>query len=199
MSEQAKHKVPTATAKRAGKKTKRRVWVWALTLIVIGFLLGMGVAYASAIGILETGDAKFCGSCHVMSTMVASYEADVHGGMNKNGIVVKCADCHIPKESLHGYIIEKSRAGMNDVWVNTFGDLEAIDWEERRTHRSHYTFDSSCMKCHKNLEEATMGDHKAFIAHKAYFNGSAEKTCVDCHENVGHKNLGLYLKKRRKK
>ncbi len=51
------------------------------------------------------------------------------------------------------------------------------------------------MTCHTNLENATSGNTKAFVAHKEYFEKRTDKRCVDCHENVGHHNLGDYVRK----
>lgn len=179
---------------RSVVKPKRRRVLW----IVIGaFMLGCAVtaigSFVSAVAIEKTGNAEFCGSCHTMDPMIESYHNDVHGGSNPGGIVVECIDCHLPHDSLIHYMTIKARTGLNDVWVQNFGNPETIDWEERRSHREHFTYDSGCLKCHENYFEQTMGDHSAFIAHKEYALDPTAQQCVTCHENVGHKDLGLYI------
>jgi nitrate/TMAO reductase-like tetraheme cytochrome c subunit len=84
---------------------------------------------------------------------------------------------------------------MKDIWGNIVLDPSKIDWEERRMHRENFVYDSGCLSCHQKLDEATKGNMKAFLPHRDYFLGRADLTCVSCHENVGHKHLGLHLKK----
>jgi len=169
---------------------------WKIALLCIGFgVAGLLVALGMAEGIHATSGAEFCVGCHVMEPMVASYEEDVHGGKNVQGIRAECADCHLPHESVLGYVVAKGITGMKDVWGNIVLDPTKIDWQERREHREHFTYDSGCMKCHSALEEASMNNKQAFLPHRDYFSGTTNETCVSCHENVGHKNLGLYLEK----
>lgn len=167
--------------------------------IICAIFLGAGVAIGGAgiigavVGVKLTSDAEFCGSCHSMEPMVKSWEQSIHGGKNRDGVVTDCVDCHLPHDNLVNYMFAKSVTGINDVCVETFGDVSKIDWKANRKTRSHYVYDSGCMKCHKNLEESSMPNPKAFIAHKAYFLDKEGKTCVDCHKHVGHKHLGLHL------
>ncbi len=161
-----------------------------LSFGVLGVLFSLTLAEVFHV----TGDAEFCIKCHVMEPMVESYENDVHGGKNKNGVQASCVDCHLPHDTVVHYIAMKTKTSMNDIWVNVMTDTDKIDWEERRSHREHFTYESGCLDCHKNLEEATMSNMKAFLPHRDYFRGATNATCIFCHENVGHKNLGLYLK-----
>ena len=61
------------------------------------------------------------------------------------------------------------------------------------THREEYTYDSGCLSCHTNLQEATMATNKAFIAHRDYFLGTIDDQCTTCHEHVGHADLSDYI------
>ena len=169
---------------------------WKVILLCIAFgVAGILFSLATAEGIHATSDVDFCVSCHVMEPMVASYEESIHGGKNEHGIRATCSDCHLPHESVLGYVVAKSISGMKDVWGNFVLDPTKIDWQERREHREHYTYDSGCMGCHRELKDATMSDPKAFKPHRDYFSGISDSTCISCHENVGHKDLGLYLNK----
>jgi len=169
---------------------------WKAIGFALGFIcLGMIFSLATAEGVHATSDAKFCGSCHVMEPMVAAYREDVHGGNSHHGVTATCVDCHLPHDSVFGYLMAKTASGIKDVWGNVVLDPSKIDWEERRSHREHFVYDSGCLNCHKNLDEATKSNMKAFLPHRDYFMGVTNVTCVACHENVGHKNLGLHLKK----
>ena len=165
-------------------------------IVSTGILIGMLLSLFTAHMVEETSDGEFCGSCHTMEPMVKAFEQDIHGGNNRVGFKATCTDCHLPHNNVVNYMFQKSLTGMHDVWVQNFGDLENIDWQEKRKHRKSFVYDSGCLKCHKNLKDATMGNHKAFNGHKAYFSKKDELglTCVSCHENVGHKNLSDYLK-----
>ncbi len=169
---------------------------WKVVLLCIGFgVAGVLLSLATAEGIHRTSGADFCVGCHVMEPMVASYKEDIHGGKNPHGIRAECTDCHLPHESVLGYVVAKGISGMRDVWGNLVKDPTKVDWQERREHREHFTYDSGCIGCHHELEEATIGNKQAFLPHRDYYRGNTNETCVSCHENVGHKNLGLHLKK----
>jgi cytochrome c-type protein NapC len=172
----------------------KKNWKTILLCILFG-VLGILFSLATAEGIHATSGADFCVGCHVMEPMVASYKESIHGGKNEHGIQASCTDCHLPHDSVFGYVVAKGLSGMRDVWGNFVKDPTKIDWQERREDRRHYTYDSGCMGCHHELEEATMSNQKAFLPHRDYFRGSTNETCVSCHENVGHKDLGLYLKR----
>ncbi|NOY82352.1 MAG: cytochrome C [Kiritimatiellaeota bacterium] len=163
-------------------------------ILATGFLLGAGGALVTVVAVERTSGVEFCSTCHSMAPMVAAYRIDVHGGKNKNGLRTKCTACHLPHDNVLHYMYQKTVTGIEDVVVETFGRPDRIDWEKRRSRRERFTYDSGCVKCHEDLRVATMPNPKAFIAHKDYFMGTSDKkTCVSCHENVGHKNLGLFL------
>ena len=156
-------------------------------------LIGTVLSYTAAVVIQKTADDKFCATCHTMQPMIDAYHDDVHGGNNSYGFKAKCLDCHLPHNSLAGYIWAKAQTGTHDVWAELTYDKSKIDWHEKRAERSRFTYDSGCIHCHEDLEDKTMGNTKAFVAHKAYFLKSTTKTCVDCHKHVGHHLLGKHL------
>lgn len=143
--------------------------------------------------IAMTSDAEFCVSCHSMEPFEASHRADIHGGMNAHGVRATCADCHLPHDSSLNYLYVKGKTGLHDLWVENFGDPASVDWEGNREHREEYTYDSGCMTCHTNLQQATMATNKAFIAHRDYFLDITTDQCTTCHPNVGHKDLSQYI------
>lgn len=143
--------------------------------------------------ITATSDAQFCVSCHSMEPFEKAHTADVHGGQNAHGVRATCAQCHLPHDGSANYLYTKARTGIHDLWVENFGDLESIDWQAKRDHREEYVYDSGCLTCHTNLEEATMASHKAFIAHRTYFLGETDDKCVSCHENVGHAEITKFI------
>jgi cytochrome c-type protein NapC len=143
--------------------------------------------------ISATSDGTFCVGCHSMDPFERSHDADVHGGQNTHGVRATCANCHLPHDSSMNYLYTKARTGVHDMWVENFGDPENIDWYAKLEHREEYTYDSGCMTCHTNLQEATMATNKAFIAHRDYFLGTIDDQCTTCHEHVGHDDIIEYI------
>jgi len=178
---------------------ERKIPKWLLIVVLIGvaaiaFVVLPFLSWMLADeGLHRTADIDFCMSCHSMKQFRGSYEADIHGGKNSYGIKVNCTNCHLDHTSSTAYFISKAQKGMHDLYVETFHDTEAIDWEANREHREAFTYDSGCLSCHNNLQRATMGENKAFVAHYDYFAGTTESQCVTCHQHVGHKNLGLTI------
>lgn len=165
----------------------------AVTFVILGVVMaGSWALMETAIG--RTSDFEFCTSCHSMVPMGKSYEQDVHGGNNVDGTRAECTQCHLPHESQIDYLLAKARTGTHDIWAELTKDTDTIDWRSMRERREEYVHDSGCLHCHSQLQRATEGNNKAFVAHRPYFLGETDKHCVSCHEHVGHHQLGEYLK-----
>ena len=186
-----------------GKKKKYSLGIWVIVaMIVSGIVIGMGSGFVTVVAVKHTSDVNFCGSCHSMEPMAKAYRNSVHGGYGDSGIMATCADCHLPHKSTIGYMVQKVKTGLWDVWVETTHDTSKIDWHEKRRERRNWVYDSGCLHCHENLLRGTRPNKKAFTAHKAYFSnkllvegedGKEKAKCVDCHRNVGHYQLEKHL------
>ncbi len=139
-----------------------------------------------------TSGAAFCTACHTMEPFARTFHADVHGGSNPRGLAAQCTDCHLRHDHLAAYLWTKARFGIHDIWAQLTYDLDAIDWQAGLAQRESYVFDSGCLQCHRNLSDAR-GNNPAFIAHRPYFLGEIERTCVSCHPHVGHHELAAAL------
>jgi len=162
--------------------------------LICGSFVGVGFSAALAVKIFNSSDVEYCSSCHTLDPMVQAYRADIHGGKNRYGIMAKCSDCHIPQDGPLIHVVVKSKTGVVDLYNEYFTDTTKINWQEKRSHREDFVYDSGCLSCHTNLKEATMPNHKAGMAHRDYFMGTSGSKCVTCHEHVGHLTLGEYLK-----
>ena len=172
---------------------------WIILIIVALFIGGFVLPFLSWLvadeGIAATSGSDFCVSCHTMAPMNAAYLEDTHGGNSAHGVQAQCVDCHLDHSSSAAYFFSKVQTGVHDIWVEYTQDTDAIDWEAKRAHREEFTYESGCRHCHIRLEEATMGTHDAFVAHRPYFLGEIDDTCISCHENVGHADLSEHLQK----
>lgn len=176
----------------SGIKKKFFVWTSVLVGIVIGLFASMGIA-----DILHaTGGGWICTVCHTMQPENEAYANDVHGGNNKLGLKAQCVACHLDHTSAYTYVLTKAKVTINDVYKTIFTDTDKIDWQKKREHRSHFVYDSGCLSCHGNLKNVIQAG-KAFLPHREYFalGNPNKKTCVDCHTNVGHKDLGFHIDK----
>lgn len=171
------------------------VWIIVICILMIGIVIGVSTTVGSIIFINETSTNEFCSSCHSHKPIVASFKADIHGGINKFGVVAKCVDCHLPNDNMTHYLTVKTLSGTNDIYIEFFGNPEAVDWLKKRDERETFVYDSGCLKCHTNLRKATENNLKASSAHMFYFEGQYNLKCVTCHKHVGHKSLETFLKK----
>lgn len=168
------------------KKRKGLYWIGGILALFLITTLSWMVLET---GIEVTSRADFCGVCHSMEPMVASYKASTHGGNNPRGIMAACTDCHVSHENVFAHFAGKAQSGTHDVWVMLTTDEMNNDWQALRLQREEYVYDSGCLTCHRNLENATQDSKE----HEKYFAGQIEAQCVTCHEEVGHSNLNKYL------
>ncbi len=166
-----------------------------LFFVLVGIVVGLGIALGSAEMIEKTSGVEFCSSCHSMKAMVAAYENSSHGGNNKNGFKAKCTACHLPHDNVLHYVLIKAESGTKDVlgeifWVDNFDFLGNLQ------HRQEFVYSSGCMECH-DLDAMKYEIPKAYLAHRDFRNGVV-KSCVKCHEHVGHKDITLQIKKHKK-
>ena len=168
--------------------------------LIVGAIIGLGISYIVAILVDVTGTSKFCASCHSMKPMVESFYESVHGGNNKHGFSVHhCTDCHLPKDSLIGYLIAKGISGTKDALAE-FGLINKVDFKENFWNMNHYVYDNSCLKCHEMIKEPKKAfgmNEESKFAHEFYWKEkklNKDISCVTCHNdyvtpNFAHPNL----------
>lgn len=166
-----------------------------LSLVV---LAGLGVGMVASWAVLDTAfhataDYEFCTSCHAYGPIAAAYREDTHGGNNPVGFRAACNDCHLPHDNALHYFLVKAKHGVVDPTMELLKEPHEVDWHGIRERREEFVYDSGCLECHKYLQEATEGSRMAFRAHRRYFDKPGTRTCVSCHENVGHHRLGYHL------
>lgn len=168
----------------------KKLWAW-----VGGAVVGLGIAYAAAVMVDITGQDKFCISCHTMEPMGKSFEISVHGGNNPHGFKVHhCTDCHLPHESLAGYLVAKGISGTRDALAEV-GIIKKVDFKENIHEMEHYTYDSGCLHCHAKVEDPKtaygMSEASRF-AHTEYWKdkkAGKDVSCVRCHNDINMPNF----------
>jgi cytochrome c-type protein NapC len=161
-------------------------------------LAAIGIGVVASWMVLDTafhatGDYDFCTGCHAYAPIAAAYREDIHGGNNAVGFRAACNDCHLPHDNALNYFLVKARHGVVDPVMEILKEPHEIDWHGIREHRESFVYDSSCLECHKNLEQVSERNPKTLLAHRSYFTNSDDYRCVGCHKHVGHNRLGYHL------
>lgn len=130
-------------------------------ILIPGILAGAVLMAAAVLAYHQSGDARFCGSCHSMKTVYARWSASHHQQFT-------CTECHLPDTHIAGKVAYKTRAGLNDLVHETarsYGAGIGLSAEGRRIinencHRCHASTigqtlmsqgDGNCLNCHRYL------------------------------------------------
>ena len=163
---------------------KKRIWLWFLTGILAGAVLLLG--FGKAVEATSTND--FCALCHVHPQATSSWKQGVHYA-TQSGYRVACTECHLPPKG-EGYLIEKAKTGMRDLWSYWTKDSTEFDWEAASTleRASKHVYNSTCVKCHENLFPAklTREGSEAHLYYKQMTDKGEDLHCISCHLNAGH-------------
>ena len=156
-----------------------------LLLLFIGVILGITITLFSHKALEATSTDKSCEACHVHPHVFDSWKLSVHHD-TKSGTVVHCVDCHLPPKG-QGYLKEKTRLGLKDLYGYMFKDSASFNWEAKSTleQAQHFTFKESCINCHVNLFPLSI-TKEGQDAHLYYTQKEDELRCINCHLNVGH-------------
>ena len=118
-------------------------------LFLLGIIFTALIIFIGNKAIIKTSEDEYCASCHIHPHSTQSWKLSTHYD-NKRGIRVHCVDCHLPPHG-QGYLPEKVRTGIRDVWSKWTKDPESINWEEKSQidYAAHHTFETSCIHCHQ--------------------------------------------------
>ena len=166
-----------------------------LGALIAGAVIGLGISYIAAVMVDYTGKPEFCGSCHEMKPMAESFKISVHGGNNKFGFAAHhCTDCHLPHNSIAGYLVAKGISGTRDMMAH-IGLIKMVDFKENYHEMKDYVYDSGCLSCHhgiKNLEESGLDNELKEVHQKFYWDAKKagkDVSCVTCHNDTTHVNF----------
>jgi len=154
-------------------------------LFVTGLLSASLIIFLGHKAVRWTSTDSFCASCHIHPHSTDSWKRSTHHD-NQRGIRVHCVECHLPPQG-EGYLFEKAKTGMRDLYGKIFKDPEKLDWEgkSRIEYATGHTFEASCTNCHTNnyplgLSQEGREAHLYYDAHHESLH------CINCHITVGH-------------
>lgn len=172
--------------------------------IALGLLLGVGFIGGVVFFLVfhftmnATNSMSICISCHEMDGVYEEYKETKHYS-SPSGVRATCADCHVPSGKTFGDYIDKFLAkltiGSKDIYhhlIGTYPSREAF--EKDRYHLAQNVLatmrardSKECRACH-SLEAMDMeGQGKSAARKHKRIMESADKTCVDCHTGIAHK------------
>jgi len=154
-------------------------------LFLSGALLCAVLIFLGNKAVVYTSTDEYCESCHIHSHSTTSWKLSSHYD-NKRGIHVHCVECHLPPHG-EGYLPEKAKTGIRDVWSKWFKDPESINWEAKSQidYAKNHTFEISCIKCHANNYPLGLSKD-GLAAHLYYEQQEGSLHCINCHITVGH-------------
>lgn len=154
-------------------------------LILSGMMVAVIVIFLGNKAVTKTSTDDFCASCHIHPHSTESWKLSTHYD-NKRGIHVHCVDCHLPPHG-EGYLVEKTRTGLRDVWGKVFKDPESFNWEAKSQieYAKRHTYELSCTHCHQNNYPLGLTS-EGREAHLYYEKQEGELHCINCHITVGH-------------
>ena len=164
---------------------RRRPFQSGKYLFLAGIILASAVIFLGNKAVVKTSSDEFCASCHVHPHATQSWKLSTHYD-NKRGIKVHCVDCHLPPHG-EGYLVEKIKTGLRDVWGKLFKDPETLNWEAKSQieYAKGHSYEASCIHCHQNNFPLGLTE-KGREAHLYYEQNAVELHCINCHITVGH-------------
>jgi len=154
-------------------------------IFLSGILVAALITFLGNKTVVKTSTNDYCASCHVHPQASQSWKRSTHYD-NPRGIHVNCVDCHLPPHG-DGYLFEKAKTGIRDVWANWFKDSASLNWEAKSQidYAKRHTFESSCIHCHQNNYPLGL-TKEGREAHLYYEQQAGELHCINCHITVGH-------------
>ncbi|HOX14810.1 MAG TPA: NapC/NirT family cytochrome c [Smithellaceae bacterium] len=135
------------------------IFKFLISGIAIGIILS-----AIAVGAYhQSGNARFCGSCHSMNPVHHQWKASNHHQYT-------CTECHLPDTHIIGQVAYKTKAGINDLIHETARDYPvAIGLSDH----ARQIVNGNCVRCHAST-----------VAPTPMAQGGGD--CIKCHRYLVH-------------
>ena len=132
-------------------------------LLIAGIAAGIIVSAIAVLGYHQSGDARFCSSCHSMKPVHRQWQSSNHNQFT-------CIECHLPDTHIAGKLAYKTRSGLNDLIHETARDYQvSIGLSDKARH----VITGNCARCHSSS-----------IANTPMAEGGAD--CLKCHRYLVH-------------
>jgi len=132
-------------------------------MFILGIFIGLVTMIVAVGAYHQSGDSRFCGSCHSMKPVHQQWSLSNHHQFT-------CTECHLPVTHIAGKLTYKARAGINDLIHETARDYPAgIGFSAQ----GRQIVNGNCLRCHMST-----------VANTPMTEGGAD--CVKCHRYLVH-------------
>ena len=145
-------------------------------------LIGTAVGLAAGVGCYTfvyakgasylTNDAETCANCHIMREHLDGWIKSSHRA------VAVCNDCHTPAGLVPKYLTKASNGFRHSLAFTTGRFPEPL----RITPRNLAVTEGACRVCHQEIVQSIEGGHGGHGEHDE----GRRLSCVRCHPSVGH-------------
>jgi cytochrome c-type protein NapC len=164
----------------------------ALTLLLIGVVIGIIFWGGFNTAMEATNTEVFCISCHEMEANVYKELQDTVHYQNRTGVRATCPDCHVPKDWIHK-IVRKVQAS-NELYHHFMGTIDTRQkFEATRFELAQNVWTAmkntdsrECRNCH-NFDSMDYDKQDARSSTRHEDAAEAGFTCIDCHKGIAHK------------
>jgi cytochrome c-type protein NapC len=169
-------------------RTARR----ALTLLLIGVVVGIIFWGGFNTAMEATNTETFCISCHEMEANVYKELQDTIHYQNRTGVRATCPDCHVPKDWVHK--IARKIQASNELYHHFMGTIDTRQkFEAKRFELAQHVWTAmkktdsrECRNCHNfDSMDYDKQDPRSSTRHEDA--AEAGLTCIDCHKGIAHK------------
>jgi nitrate/TMAO reductase-like tetraheme cytochrome c subunit len=164
----------------------------------VSVLVGLGLAASYATVLDYTSSLNFCAhTCHEMESTV--YQEYLHSKHYKNeqGVVVVCAQCHVPHDNWPAVLGRKALASL-ELWTHFVvfaGEgpdgvkkaFQARRFELAKRVWAGFKADNAaeCKACHK-YANMLLEDQRPSIRAQHTDAMKTDENCLDCHKGITH-------------
>jgi nitrate/TMAO reductase-like tetraheme cytochrome c subunit len=180
-----------ATGKLLGTLRKHRV---VLAILGAGLIVGVGLCAVYATAIQYTNTLGFCAhTCHEMeSTVYPEYMQSKHF-KNEHGVVITCANCHVPHNNWLLTLNRKIHATF-ELWghftgkINTAEKFEAHRLEMAQKVWAGFAATNAreCKACH-NYANMLLEEQRPSVQVQHADAMKTDENCIECHKGLVHK------------
>ncbi len=162
----------------------------------VAVVVGLGLAGSYAFVVDYTSSLNFCAhTCHEMeATVYTEYTHSKHF-KNEQGVVVACAQCHVPQNNWPGTFTHKVAASF-ELWNHfVLGESNPVKFETRRHILAKKVWAEfaatnarQCKACHK-YSNMVLEDQRPSIRAQHTDAMKTDENCLDCHKGLTHKSM----------
>lgn len=167
-----------------------------LIACLVSLLAGLGIAAGYATAVEYTTSPAFCAhGCHEMERTVYREYAQSKHYRNSQGVVVTCAQCHVPQDGW-GRKLRHEASGAAALWGH-FVDREYLPgrFEAKRAALAKkvladFAADRAreCKTCHAYA--SMLLDGQGPEARKEHADAAkTDANCLECHQGVAHQRM----------